>query len=71
MSTVEKVVDILKDGKRHSLNEIAERLQLTQKKTAEILQFLAEYDFASFDQKNNKVIIDPGLKELLLPEKNK
>jgi len=71
MSIVEEVVDILKDGKRHGLSEIAETLKLTQKKTAEILQFLAEYDFASFDQKNNKAIIDPGLKELLLPEKNK
>ena len=68
MSTVDEVMDILKDGKRHSLSEIAERLELTQKKAGEILQFLAEYDFATFDQKSNKAIIDPELKELLLLE---
>ena len=68
MSIVEEIVDILKDGKRHSLSEIAERLKLTQEKAGEILQFLAEYDFATFDQKNNKAIIDPELKELLLLE---
>ncbi len=68
MSTVDEVMDILKDDKRHSLSEIAERLKLTQKKAREILQFLAEYDFATFDQKSNKAIIDPELKELLLLE---
>lgn len=68
MSTVDEAMEVLKDGKRHSLREIAERLKLTQKKTAEILQFFAEYDFASFDQKNNKAIINPELKELLLLE---
>lgn len=68
MSTVDEVVKILKDGERHSLSEIAKRLTLTQKKTEEILQFLAECDFATFDQKNNTAIIDPELKELILLE---
>jgi len=68
MSTVDEVMEILKDGKRHNLSEIAKRLKRTQKKTEEILQFLAECDFATFDHKNNTAIIDPELRELILVE---
>ena len=68
MSIVDEVVEILKDGKWHSLSEIAKRLKLKPKKTEGILQFLAECDFATFDQKNNTAIINPELKELILLE---
>lgn len=68
MTTVDEVMEILKDGKRHNLSEIAKRLKRTQKQTEEILQFLAKCNFATFDWKNNTVMIDSGLKELILLE---
>lgn len=68
MTTVDEVMEILKDGKRHNLSEIAKGLKRTQKKTKEILQFLAKCNFATFDHKNNTVMIDSELKELILVE---
>jgi len=68
MSNIDEVMEILKNGKRHNLSEIAKRLALRPEKIGEILQFLAECDFATFDQKTNTAIIDPELKELLVPK---
>lgn len=68
MSTVDEVLEILKEGNRHKLVEIAKRLKLTKRKTAEILQFLTECNFVTLDPKTNLVKIDPELKELILLE---
>lgn len=68
MSTVDEILEILKEDKRHRLVEIAKRLKLTKRKTAEILQFLTECNFVTFDPKTNIVKIDPELKELILLE---
>jgi len=43
---VERVIDLLTDGKPHSPKEIAETLQIREETVLEILRFLSDFNFA-------------------------
>lgn len=58
MVTVDKALEILKDGEWHSLNAIIEKLDLPEMKARKILQFLTEFGFIVFDEKEKRVRID-------------
>ena len=68
MSTIDDVVDLLKDGEWHNLKDLAKNLKLTQKKLQQIIQFLKTLDLIKLDEKQEKALINPELKQLITLE---
>jgi len=68
MSAIDDVVDLLKDGEWHSLKDLAKSLKLTQEKLRQIIQFLKNLDLVKLDEKHEKAIISPDLKQLITLE---
>lgn len=58
MVTVDRTLEILKDGEWHSLNAVIEELDLPEEKVKRILQFLTEFGFIVFDEKKERVRVD-------------
>ena len=54
MSTIDRVLELLKDGNWHKLNEIAKQSGLQQSKLEAIVNFLAEYEFICVDKDEQK-----------------
>lgn len=55
MHVVNVILDLLEDGKWHSLTEIVEKSGLHEFKLEIATNFLAEYDFVELDKTNRKV----------------
>jgi len=68
MATLDRVLDFLKDGKRHTLKEMGETLNLGEEDILEALQFLADYGFAILDEKRGQTVLDPKIKKLIQEE---
>jgi len=61
----DEILHLLKDGKWHSVNEIAQRTQLHQFKLEILLGFMAEYNFLQIDKNHQKAkLSDVALKFL-------
>jgi len=54
MSAIDQVLELLKDGNWHKLNEIAKQSGLQQPKLKAIVNFLAEYEFIYVDKEQQK-----------------
>ena len=54
MSTIDRVLELLKDGNWHKLNEIAKQSGLQQSKLEAIVNFLAEYEFICVEKDEQK-----------------
>jgi DNA-binding IclR family transcriptional regulator len=54
MSTIDQVLELLKDGNWHKLSEIAKQFGLQQPKLEAIVNFLAEYEFIHVDKDEQK-----------------
>ena len=54
MSTIDQVLELLKDGNWHKLSEIAKQSGLQQSKLEAIVNFLAEYEFIYVDKDEQK-----------------
>ena len=67
---IEKILDILEDGKVHTKEEIAEALEASNKIVIQLLKFLSDYNLVVYDQKNQRVTIHTELKRLMRKEKN-
>ncbi len=68
MSTVSKlalVLEVLKDGEWHRIEEIEHLAKLEQNQMQEIAAFLYEYDFATMDIINKKIKINKYFQEFL------
>ena len=65
MVALDGILEHLKDGKRHSIKEISETLNLREETVKEILNFLADYNFVILDEKRGEVFLDPKLKRLI------
>ena len=68
MATLDQVLDHLKDGKRHTLEEITKALNLNEETVLEVIQFLADYSFAILDEKRGQTALDPKIKRLIQEE---
>ena len=60
------LLDILCDGKCHSLEELQTRAHLSQSQTRAAVTFLTEYGFAEMTDHNGKVRLTESAKELML-----
>ena len=57
MSTIDETLSLLKDCKWHSLNEIIEKLALSEHQAEKVISFLDEYDFIKLNKDTNQVKI--------------
>jgi len=63
MSVIDDILVLLKDGKWHELNQIAEKLAISPAKAELAASFLAEYSFVKLKENTTKVKLDsPMLK---------
>ena len=60
------MLELLKDGQWHNVNEIMKILNQEEELISRILYFYEDYGFIEFNKKRNKVAIDPKIKELFL-----
>ena len=54
MSTLDKIFELLRDGKWHNLKEINEEVRLQEDKLEEIIGFFAEYKFVQLDKRRRR-----------------
>ena len=71
MSAIDDVVDLLKDGEWHNLKDLARDLKLNQEKLQHIIRFLKNLDLIKIDERQQKALINTGLKQLIALEKPK
>jgi len=57
---------LAKDGKWHSVNELAIIIQMEEHRVEKIAQFFAHYSFIQINSGKNKVKIDPELREIFI-----
>jgi len=57
---------LAKDGKWHSVNELATITQMEEHRVEEIAQFFAHYSFIQINSVKNKVKIDPELRKIFI-----
>jgi hypothetical protein len=55
----ETILQLLENGKWHSLKDITEKTQLTSFKVENVTKFLAKYNFVKLDKAEKKVKLDP------------
>ena len=58
MAAIDETLEILKDGKWHSLDALMNELNLSKKIVESILRFLAEFGFIRLDEEEQRVKID-------------
>jgi len=68
VAALDQVLDLLKDGRRHSLEEIAQTLNLRKETVLETLQFLADYNLAILDEERGQTVLEPKIKKLIQQE---
>lgn len=65
MSTLDKILWLLKDGEWHDLKEIAEKIALPESKAEIALEFLSEYNFVQLNEDNRRTKLEPPLVEFI------
>ena len=65
MSTIDQILQLLKDGKWHDVNEIAEKTALPQSKIKLAFEFLNEYDFAQLKENNESAKLKQSIVEFV------
>jgi DNA-binding IclR family transcriptional regulator len=63
MSTIDEFLWLLKDGKWHNLEEIAEKAEIPKIKAEMFLSFLGEYDFIQINEDLKRVKLKPSILE--------
>ena len=68
MSTIDQILELLKDGNWHKLDDIAKQFGLQQSKLEAIVDFLAKYEFIHIDKDEQKAkLTHPVVKFLKKP----
>ena len=52
---VDKIIELLKDGKWHTIREISQRSEMHEFKIEILTDFLAHYSFLEFNKKEKRV----------------
>jgi len=63
---ITRLLDIIGDGKWHRIEQLRERLGLSEYEAQEITQFLSQFDFAEFEENENCVRINKDFRKVLL-----
>lgn len=63
---VERVLEFLRDGKWHTLEEVQKKLELDEEGTGKVFAFLKEYNFIIIDDVNGKVKLEENVRKFLL-----
>lgn len=71
MPKMEKLIELLKDGKWHSLEEIAEKTEASPEKLEELLKTLSEYQLIRYDRELKAAKLNLSWKKLEVEEKTK
>jgi len=58
---VDQILELLKNGEWHGLNEVAEKTGLQKLKVEVITNFLAEYNFLKLSKQEKKIKMTPEL----------
>lgn len=65
VSKILNVLEILSDGKWHTLREIQQKIKTNEDQTRRITEFLKEYEFIILDEEEKKVRLDEEAKRFL------
>ena len=65
LQEIDEVMDIIKNGQWHTLEDIINKTKLPKPKTNKILEFLANYNFIDLDSKHKKVKVTHSLMKFL------
>lgn len=65
MAKISGVLDMLRDGKWHGLEEIRKEMGLNRNQVRQIAEFLKQYEFITFDEAKKKVRLEEAAKEFL------
>lgn len=65
LQEINEVVDLIKNGQWHTLEDIINKAKLPKPKTNKILEFLANYNFIDLDNEHKKVKASPSLTKFL------
>ena len=68
--TLENFFTILKNGSWHNMDELSNKLDMPEDKLIELSRFLSEHGLVKYDEKENRIRLEPRWK-LLLPEEEK
>ena len=71
LAKMERLIELLKDGKWHSLEEIAEKTETSPEKLEELLKTLSEYQLIRYDRELKAAKLNLSWKKLEVEEKNK
>jgi hypothetical protein len=70
---IDKVVELLRDGKWHTIKEISQKSKLHEFKIEILTDFLADYSFLKLNKKENKAkltkVFTEFLKQIHHPQK--
>jgi len=62
---IAEVLEMLEDGRWHTLKEIREKIKLSENKIQQIVEFLKGYGFVLMDEEKGWVKLDETVKEFL------
>jgi len=65
MSAIDDVVELLRDGEWHNLQDLSKDLKLTPEKLQQIIQFLKSLELIKLDKKQQKAQINTDVKQLI------
>jgi hypothetical protein len=59
------ILESLNDVKWHGIDELLERVKLSERKFREVIEFLDKYGFVKFDYKKQKVRINKDFRKVM------
>jgi len=62
---IAEVLEMLEDGRWHTLKEIREKIKLSENKIQQIVEFLKGYGFVLMDEEKGWIKLDETVKEFL------
>ena len=60
-----RILEILNDGKWHTLNEIQQKAEIEQEQAEQAISFLEEYNFIITDEAKKKARLDQKTQQFL------
>ena len=66
MTLIDDILFFLKDGKWHNKEEITEKMELPENKTAIALEFLREYNFIKLSKNGTNAKLQPSTKKFIV-----
>ncbi len=68
MSSLNRVLNLLKDGEYHKLSEVASSLRMKEEEVQGIIKTLADFGFITYDERRREVRMKPRLREIVLEQ---